>query len=439
MGVHASDAELFGAFSHASGVTTDSRHTPPGSLFFALKGDRFNGNDYALAALTGGCAAAVVDEVRPEFEGESVLIVDDVLGALQRLACTYRRTWKFPVFGLTGSNGKTTTKELIHAVMRKKYPHARATVGNLNNEIGVPLTLLRIPADAGFAVIEMGANAQREIALLAEIAEPTHGLITNIGLAHLEGFGGPEGVKAGKRELFDYIGAHGGTVFVHGGHAALREVSEGLARVMFGVEQAPPWGWIAEREAGAELVWHDSDGTSHGPIPVHLSGKHNLENLLAAIAVGRYFGISAEDCSAAVAGYRPQNNRFEWRDTSRNRVLLDAYNANPSSMEHAVGHFSALPALQAHPGFLILGDMAELGPYSGEEHQRLWQLAVASGVEGMAVGPEFVAAAGKARGWDVFSTPEEARTALEAKRLTGRTVLLKGSRSMALESLLDVL
>lgn len=437
--VRASDEAIFDAFLKASKVTTDSRSTPEGALFFALKGDRFNGNDYALAALAGGCGVAVVDEDRPEFAGAAVLLVDDSLGALQRLARTYRRTWAFPVFGLTGSNGKTTTKELIHAVMLKKHPQARATVGNLNNEIGVPLTLLSIPADAGFAVIEMGANAQREIALLAEIAEPTHGLITNIGLAHLEGFGGPEGVKAGKRELFNFIGARGGTVFIHGGHEALREVSAGLNRVVFGQEDAPPWGRIDERGEGAELVWHDSDGTSHGPVPVHLSGPHNLENLLAALAVGRHFGISADDCSAAVASYRPRNNRFEWRETGRNRVLLDAYNANPSSMEHAVAHFSHLPTLRDQPGFLILGDMAELGSYSAEEHRRLWQIAVGSGVAGMAVGPEFAAVAANAAGWEVHATPEEAKSALEAKQLSGRTVLLKGSRSMALESLLDVL
>jgi len=437
--VRASDAAVYDAYLKASTVSTDTRNAPSGSLFFALKGERFNGNDYALAALAGGCGAVVVDEERPEFEGAAVMLVEDALAALQRLARTHRRTWDFPVLGLTGSNGKTTTKELIHAVMLKKHPQARATVGNLNNEIGVPLTLLSIPADAGFAVIEMGANAQREIALLAEIAEPTHGLITNIGLAHLEGFGGPEGVKAGKRELFDFIGARGGKVFIHGGHAALREVSEGLDRVVFGLEDAPPWGQIDEREAGAELVWHDRDGNVHGPVPVHLSGPHNLENLLAAIAVGRHFGVSAADCSDAVASYRPRNNRFEWRETRRNRVLLDAYNANPSSMQHAVAHFSHLPALQDHPGFLILGDMAELGSYSGEEHRRLWQLAVASGVEGMAVGPEFRAVAANAAGWEVHTTPEEARAALEAKGLSGRTVLLKGSRSMALESLLEVL
>ena len=437
--IRATDAEVFEAFLRSSKVTTDSRATPAGSLFFALKGDRFNGNDYALSALSGGCSMAVVDEARPEFEGAAVLLVEDALAALQRVARTYRRTWDFPVFGLTGSNGKTTTKELIHAVMLRKFPNARATFGNLNNEIGVPLTLLGIPADAGFAVIEMGANAQREIALLAEIAEPTHGLITNIGLAHLEGFGGPEGVKAGKRELFQYIGAHAGTVFVHGGHDVLWEVSEGLNRVVFGLKDHPPVGQIEEREGGAEFVWSDSDGTMHGPMPIHLSGDHNLENVLAAIAVGRYFGVSPQDCSAAVASYRPKNNRFEWRDTGRNRVLLDAYNANPSSMEHAVAHFSHLPTLQEQPGFLILGDMAELGEYSPEEHRRLWDLVVQSGLEGMAVGPEFAAVASDVQGWTVCMTPEAAREALEVQRLEGRTVLLKGSRSMALEGLLDVL
>jgi UDP-N-acetylmuramoyl-tripeptide--D-alanyl-D-alanine ligase len=323
--------------------------------------------------------------------------------------------------------------------MLRKFPNARATFGNLNNEIGVPLTLLSIPVDAGFAVIEMGANAQREIALLAEIAEPTHGLITNIGLAHLEGFGGPEGVKAGKRELFQYIGAHAGTVFVHGGHDVLKEVSEGLNRVVFGLKDHPPVGQIEEREEGPEFIWSDSDGTMHGPMPIHLSGDHNLENVLAAIAVGRYFGVSPQDCSEAVASYCPKNNRFEWRETGRNRVLLDAYNANPSSMEHAVAHFSHLPTLQEHPGYLILGDMAELGEYSPEEHRRLWDFVVQSGIEGMAVGPEFAAVASDVQGWTVCTTPEAAREALEAQGLEGRTVLLKGSRSMALEGLLDVL
>lgn len=435
----ATDAEVFEAFLKASKVTTDSRATPSGSLFFALKGDRFNGNDYALSALSSGCVMAVVDEVRPEFEGAAVLLVEDALAALQRLARTYRRTWDFPVFGLTGSNGKTTTKELIHAVMLRKFTNARATFGNLNNEIGVPLTLLGIPADAGFAVVEMGANAQGEIALLAEIAEPTHGLITNIGLAHLEGFGGPEGVKAGKRELFRYLEKAGGRVFVHGGHDVLLDVSEGLDRIVYGLPDHPPTGTIEETAVGAQLRWSDGNHAAHGPVPIHLSGNHNLENILAAIAVGLHFGVPPDACSAAIANYRPRNNRFEWRDTGKNRVLLDAYNANPSSMEHAVAHFQALPQLADAPGFLVVGDMAELGDYSMAEHRRLWEIVVASGLEGICVGPEFAQVAHSMPEWTVCASADEARAVLADKQLHGRTVLLKGSRSMALESLLDAL
>lgn len=437
--IRATDAEVFEAFLKSSKVTTDSRATPASSLFFALKGDRFNGNDYALSALSGGCSMAVVDEARPEFEGAAVLLVEDALAALQQVARTYRRTWDFPVFGLTGSNGKTTTKELIHAVMLRKFPNARATFGNLNNEIGVPLTLLGIPADAGFAVIEMGANAQREIALLAEIAEPTHGLITNIGKAHLEGFGGPEGVKAGKRELFQYVGATGGTVFVHAGNPVLREISEGLTRVLFGTAEHPPVGTLEDTSEGPVLRWKGPDGRIHGPVAMHLSGDHNLENVLAAIAVGLHFGVTAEQCTLAVSGYLPRNNRSEWRQTGRNSVLLDAYNANPSSMEHAIAHFAGLPQLAKAPGFVVLGDMAELGEYSPQEHARIAALFEQTGLEGMCVGPEFAAVVSGKGNVSSCLSPEEAREVLAAKGLTGRTVLLKGSRSSALEGLLDVL
>jgi UDP-N-acetylmuramoyl-tripeptide--D-alanyl-D-alanine ligase len=435
----ASTADLFEAVVRAGSVTTDTRNAPKGSVFFALKGERFNGNDYAVRALELGCGKVVVDEERPEFQGPDFLLVEDVLTSLQEVARMHRRTWDFPVFGLTGSNGKTTTKELIHAVVQQAFPGARATRGNLNNEIGVPLTLLEIPADAGFAVIEMGANAQREIARLAEIAEPTHGLITNIGKAHLEGFGGPEGVKAGKRELFQYVGATGGTVFVHAGNPVLREISEGLTRVLFGTAEHPPVGKLEDTSEGPVLRWTGPDGRAHGPVAMHLSGDHNLENVLAAIAVGLHFGVTAEQCTLAVSGYQPRNNRSEWRQTPRNSVLLDAYNANPSSMEHAIAHFAGLPQLEKAPGFVVLGDMAELGEYSPQEHARIAALFEETGLEGMCVGPEFAAVVSGKGNVSSCLSPEEAREVLAAKGLTGRTVLLKGSRSSALESLLDVL
>ena len=435
---HTSTDALLRLFDAGHRICTDSRHVREGDLYFALKGERFDGNAYAQAALDAGAARAVVDDVALAG-APGMLWVEDGLGALQDLARAHRRRMQGHVIGLTGSNGKTTTKELLHAVLRTKF-RAHATRGNLNNHIGVPLTLLSIPVDAEVAIIEMGANHVGEIRELAGIAEPDLGLITNIGLAHLEGFGGPEGVKRGKRELFQFIaGRPEGRVFVHAQQPVLLEVSEGQTRTLFGTpdhlphatglsDLPPDW------DAPSAFLLHTAEGTT-GPHALHMDGAYNLDNALAALTVGAHLGVTWAEGLAGIASYHPTNNRSQWVDTDLNRVLLDAYNANPSSMESALRNFAAQ---QHNAPLVILGDMAELGEYTAAEHRRILDLALELGLEAWTVGPAF-AALERTDGGLRFDGPEALMKALDGPRVKGRTVLLKGSRSVQLETALPLL
>nr|MCU0354418.1 UDP-N-acetylmuramoyl-tripeptide--D-alanyl-D-alanine ligase [Cytophagales bacterium] len=335
-------------------VSTDTRKITPGSMFFALKGANFNGNAFAAEALGKGAAYAVVDE--PAYATDDrFLLVDNALRALQDLARHHRRQLTVPVFAMTGSNGKTTTKELIQRVLGAKF-RTYATRGNLNNYIGLPLTLLSVPADTEIIVLEMGSNRIGDIAELAAICEPTHGLITNIGKAHLEGFGGLEGVKRGEGELYDWFAQHGGVVFANSQNEILREML--AERHLTAVAYPAPGDFLhCTLESFAPVVvYRDENGQR---VETHLPGKHNFENIAAALCVGKHFGVPAPEANTAVAGYVSENNRSQTVRRGTNTVLLDAYNANPTSMQASLEYFAALDVPNK---VVILGDMAELGP-----------------------------------------------------------------------------
>jgi UDP-N-acetylmuramoyl-tripeptide--D-alanyl-D-alanine ligase len=433
-------ARIDAAFQKSNGVTTDTRELAPGKLFFALKGERFDGNTFALQSLDAGCLLAIVDDPIVAQKSSHCVFVDNVLTTLQSLAALHRSRWDFPVIGLTGSNGKTTTKELLHAVLKTRYTKTFATHGNLNNHIGVPLTLLAIPIDAEMAVIEMGANSQGEIAVLAEIAQPTHGVILNIGEAHLEGFGGPDGVIKGKRELFRYFENHPSDakhVFVHAGHPILVEISETLNRTLYGTSSHPPF-IQPSTETETELIWTDLDHCNQGPLLPKITGYHNQENIMTALAIGLFFGISKAQCSEAINRYAPNNNRSQWQQTQHNLVLLDAYNANPSSMSSTLKHFAQTLDASLPPAICILGDMGELGSFATEAHNRIIQLARELGLEIWTVGPLFQEAASKQDfPIQTFIDTDLASKALASISWKNRRILLKGSRSIALEKLLN--
>jgi UDP-N-acetylmuramoyl-tripeptide--D-alanyl-D-alanine ligase len=434
--------QIDSAFQKSSGVTTDTRMAEKGKLFFALKGERFNGNQFALQALNNGCLLAIVDDPVIAAQSDLCLEVPDVLIALQSLAHLHRSRWDFPVIGLTGSNGKTTTKELLHAVLTTRFTKTFATRGNLNNHIGVPLTLLEIPQDAEMAIVEMGANAQGEIAELAKIAEPTHGVILNIGEAHLEGFGGIQGVLQGKRELFRYFeqpDSRGIEVFVHAGQPVLIEISNSLKRTLYGTSGHPPF--IQESKSqNHQLTWEGHDGQLWGPLRPKITGHHNHENMMTAVAIGQHFGISPSQCSRAIEDYSPNNNRSQWQQTERNLLLLDAYNANPSSMSTTLKHFAGTIESSKQSGICILGDMGELGDFGMEAHERLLHLASELNLIVWTVGPLFAHAASlHFKNVRAFGDIESARSALKQESWTDRRILLKGSRSIALERLVDEL
>ena len=413
------------------GVTTDSRMCGEGMIFFALKGENFDGNKYAQDAIDSGCVASVVDT--PELKDiEGLFYVEDVLTALQSLAREYRRTFDIPVLGLTGSNGKTTTKELTSAVLSQKFK-VHATKGNFNNHIGVPLTLLSAPRDTELLVVEMGANHVGEIADLCAIAEPTCGLITNIGRAHLEGFGGIEGVKKGKGELFDFLRLSQDSIaFVNANHKALLEISEGLICRYYGsAEHAPSSRFIEGGER--RLVWAEG-GEESEALPVQLEGDYNLDNITTAIAVGLHFNVNRELIGQAISNYTPSNNRSQTTTTGRNTVLLDAYNANPSSMTEALNSFAK--NIKGDK-LVILGDMRELGEYSHEAHKEIVGLCERLGLEALYVGEEFYAVTDG--GTKYFATTDDLKRVLEVEVVKGKTVLLKGSRGMRMEQLLPLL
>ncbi|MEI7584402.1 UDP-N-acetylmuramoyl-tripeptide--D-alanyl-D-alanine ligase [Runella sp.] len=358
-------SQLYDCFRACNSVSTDTRQITEDCLFVALRGDKFDGNQYAKDALEKGAKYAIVDN--PDFAVDNrYLLVDNSLEALQQLAHYHRKQLTIPVVGLTGSNGKTTTKELIAVVLGKKYK-TYATKGNLNNHIGVPLTLLAIDESYEMAVVEMGANHQKEIELLCSIAEPTHGLITNIGKAHLEGFGGLKGVRKGKGELYDWLAGSGGKVFVNAANSTLLEMAQ---------ERNFKESVTYLSNSDAPQMLESSPFVSYqtaeeNTIQTHLTGRYNFENIAAALAIGAYFGVSDSDANQAVADYNPTNNRSQIIQKGTNTLIMDAYNANPSSMAAAIENFGKL---EAERKMVILGDMLELGEESPEEHLALGKL-----------------------------------------------------------------
>jgi UDP-N-acetylmuramoyl-tripeptide--D-alanyl-D-alanine ligase len=433
-------ATLLECFSECRRVCTDTRKLLKGDLFFALKGDHFDGNRFADQALADGAAYVVVDNPAV-VKDKRYLLVEDTLVALQELARAYRQQLNIPILAITGSNGKTTTKELVAAVLSKAH-QTHFTQGNFNNHIGVPLTLLAMPLTTEIAVIEMGANHQGEIAELCEIAEPTHGLITNIGKAHLEGFGGIEGVKKGKSELYAYLAAHQGVAFINLEENHLEELAtqRGVKREIdycLSVTPDPTTPFYEIRldqlNPTIKVAFLKPDGNIRTVESV-LSGRHNLQNIMTAIAVGKYFKVSSHLIAEGIAEYIPSNNRSQLLEHRGVGIYLDAYNANPSSMRAALQNFAAEAKV---PQTVILGDMLELGETAADEHLEIAQLAQSLDfVNTMLVGPHFSGAA-KTLGLPHFPNVQEVGMALDWSALKGTEILIKGSRGMKLEQLLE--
>jgi UDP-N-acetylmuramoyl-tripeptide--D-alanyl-D-alanine ligase len=414
-------------------VTTDSRQCPPGSIFIALKGSSFNGNSFAAKALELGCSYAVVDEPDAATDPR-MLLVENGLSTLQQLAARHRSRLSIPVIGITGTNGKTTTKELMAAVIGKKYK-VLYTDGNLNNHIGVPLTLLRIRPEHEIAIIEMGANHPGEIRELVEIADPDFGIITNVGKAHLEGFGSFEGVIRTKGELYDHLRAKNGKVFINMENPYLRSIAKGIDLIKYATKEGYPlWGETLSSSPFLKLRWHNDFNHESYEVQTNLIGSYNLENALAAICVGQKFEVPAGKIIEALENYTPSNNRSQWMKTDRNDLVIDAYNANPTSMAAALKNFELY---QAQRKAVILGSMKELGELSQEEHKQLTNKLSTSGFDRVfLIGSEF-----RQTGTDypIYDNTGDFVEYLKVHPLSGYAVLVKGSRGNKLETLLPYL
>jgi len=422
-------AELYRIYLEHPNVQTDTRALQPGCLFFALKGDRFNGNAFAQQAIDAGAAYAIIDEPACAIEDKTIL-VNDVLTTLQALAAHHRNQLNIPVIGITGSNGKTTSKELVHAVLSTTY-RTSTTVGNLNNHIGIPLTLLRIPLDTEIAVVEMGANHQQEIAGYCTYTRPTHGIITNCGKAHLEGFGGVEGVRKGKGELYDHLRAANGSAFIMWDYDYLRTMSAGIPNVIkYGTHEADVEGKI--RQAQPFLEVEMTKGALSGTIRSQLVGDYNLPNVLMAVTVGQYFKVPPDNVRQAIESYTPSNSRSQLVKYGTNQIILDAYNANPSSMRGAIEN---LAKLQANEKVLMLGAMAELGKESLDEHKQIvqlieqyyWKAVVLVGGDFLKIDHPFISLADSVAAKEWFHQ--------QGFELTH--ILIKGSRSQQMEKILQ--
>ena len=422
--------QLYETFTQYPSVQTDTRKLKKDDLFFALKGENFNGNHFAKTAIDAGAAYAVIDEKEFEIPGKTIL-VDDVLTTLQQLARHHRQQFNIPFIAITGSNGKTTTKELIHAVLSTTYK-TYTTEGNLNNHIGVPLTLLKIKDDAEMAVIEMGANHAGEIAAYCNYALPTHGIITNVGKAHLEGFGSLEGVKKAKAELFDFLrGEPHYYAFVMWDYEYLREMSKGISGIIKYGTGADTHITGNSRAGSTFLEVEITQGLNPVRLQTKLIGDYNLPNVLAAVTVGKTFKVPEEKIKAAIENYEPSNSRSQLIVKGSNNIVLDAYNANPSSMRLAIENFARL---QATDKILILGAMAELGPESLTEHQQIisliqqniWKQVVLVGGDFFKMDHPFLK----------FANSNETRTWWQQQKFENSHVLIKGSRSMKMEEVL---
>lgn len=422
--------ELYQLFCKHPSVCTDTRKLKENDLFFALKGDNFNGNTYAKKALASGASLAVIDD-SSYLEGNKTFLVENVLETLQALASYHRDKYDIPFVGITGSNGKTTTKELLNVVLSTTYK-THCTAGNFNNHIGVPLTLLSMDPETEIAIIEMGANKPGDIAELCEIAKPTHGIITNIGKAHLEGFGGLEGVARTKSALFRFLLDHNGTAIVNLEHDMVARMGSRFTNPLgysYSDKSAYCYGQLVEVNPFIKLSYGE-----HKNVQTQLMGKYNFENMLAALATGKLFNVPDEKAVSAVKNYNPSNNRSQLIEKGTNKLLLDAYNANPSSMSAAIQSFNEVK----HPHkVVILGDMFEMGDEAEKEHKQLYQATLELDFkESYFVGHIFYDVLGQMN--QVFKTKEDLIAELKTKKLNDALILLKGSRGMGLEELVDI-
>lgn len=421
--------ELYSIYQQHPFVQTDTRKLKPNDIFFALKGPNFNGNTYAETALDMGAAIAVIDDKAYYTRPGKMMLVDDALHTLQELALWHRIQLEIPILAITGTNGKTTTKELVSTVLGAAYKTV-ATVGNLNNHIGVPLTLLSILPGTEIAVIEMGANHQHEIESYCRIARPTHGIITNIGKAHLEGFGSEEGVRKAKGELYDFLREHDGTVFVCNNYPYLVEMSSGIMEIVtYGEKDADCTGLPLATSAllGVQVTSGDTVGT----LQTHLTGAYNFPNVMAAVSVGLYFNVPGPKIKEAIERYVPSNNRSQVVKQGSNTVIMDAYNANPSSMRAAIENFAGI---RADRKVLLLGAMMELGPDSIKEHQALvdllqrthWHAVVLVGGDFSKVQHPYL----------YLENAAAAAQWLQQQQFSDTYMLVKGSRSIGMEKVL---
>lgn len=425
--------ELYTIYKDCSVVITDSRNIIANSLFFALKGDKFNGNEYAAEALEKGAAYAVIDEKKYDIDDRTIL-VDDVLKTLQKLASYHRKKLGIPILGITGSNGKTTTKELIAAVLSAKY-NISFTQGNLNNHIGVPLTLLSMNEKTEIGIVEMGANHPGEIGMLSEIADPDYGIITNIGRAHLEGFGSFEAIKKTKSELYHYVHKKNGIIFYNKENPILSEIIQNIPnKVSFGTSgadlngepvQSPPYIHVKVKFPKGVLYLNSK-----------LTGNYNFENIMAAACIGNYFKVDPLNIQKAIKNYSPQNNRSQLIEKNGLKIIMDAYNANPTSMQASIESFGNS---FSSPKALILGDMLELGEDAQNEHAAILdQIKKHSFSEVFLVGPVFTESA-KNSSFSTFTNSEELCKHLAKNPVKEGAVLIKGSRAIQLEKVLQFL
>ena len=416
--------QLYQLYLQHPSIQTDTRKLKNGDLFFALKGPNFNANEFAKQALDMGASYAVVDEIKGEKD-ERMVVVPDVLSALQSLAKYHRQQFHIPFIAITGSNGKTTTKELVSAVLGAHYK-TYTTEGNLNNHIGIPITLLRVRKDAEMAVIEMGANHQREIASYCTYVLLTHGIITNCGKAHLEGFGGEEGVRKGKGELFDHLRDNNGTAFIYSDYDYLIDMSRGIRQILtYGTKRADVTGNVRSNEPFLTINLDDAEAPC---ISTHLVGEYNLPNVLCAVAIGKFFGVPMATIKTAIENYQPSNSRSQMLQSGSNHIILDAYNANPSSMKAAIENFAKIKAVKK---VLVLGAMMELGDESLAEHEALvrliqqyrWDHVVLVGGDFKKIDHPFT----------YFPDSAAAAQWFREQQFEDAHILVKGSRSMQME------
>lgn len=436
--------DLYALYKRCSGITTDSRNIKDGVMFFALKGEKFDGNDFALEALKSGARYAVVDRFLLEgtsYRGRKCIVVENSLEMLQSLAAYHRRQIDIPVVGITGTNGKTTTKELVAAVLSRKYDIV-ATQDNFNNHIGVPLTLFRLDERTDIAVVEMGASAPGEIAELTKVVQPTCGLITSVGKAHLQGFGSFEGVKKTKGELYDILRQRGGTVFYNADNEDLCEMvshRQGLRTRKYGVREQGVRILPATAEAPFLRLEMERDGKTV-TINTHLIGGYNADNVMAALAVGDFFDVPFAKAIAAIEAYTPSNSRSQLVKTKANTLIIDAYNANPSSMKAALDNFAETD----FPGkTLMLGDMLELGQESSEEHRSVLSRAMEVAPLIFVVGEEFSRASrtlhADPRQVKAFPDIDALKASIQDNPLKDRTILIKGSNGIRMPKVVEAL